>query len=115
MSAITGLSIEGRVVTRSDPDWDEARKAGNLAADLHPAAVAFVEGAGGIAEVIRFAAERDLKVTAQGTGHGAAAPGPLDDTIVIKTEGMRGTVNPAAVGLRRRVADPDGHVWMVPA
>lgn len=84
------LSIAGRVATPNDPDWDEARKAWNLAADLHPAAVAFVEGAGDIARVIRFAAERDLKVTAQATGHGAAALGPLDDTIVVKTERMRG-------------------------
>jgi hypothetical protein len=90
MSAITGLSIEGRVATRNDPDWDEVRKAWNLAADLHPAGVAFVEGGGDIAKVIRFAAERDLKVTAQGTGHGATALGPLEDTIVIKTERMRG-------------------------
>ena len=49
MSAINGLSIEGRVATRNDPDWDEVRQAWNLAADLHPAGVAFVEGAGDIA------------------------------------------------------------------
>jgi FAD binding domain len=90
MSEPAALSIDGRVATPSDPDWDEARAAFNLAADLHPAAVAFVEGADDIAKVIRFAAERELRVSAQGTGHGSLPLGPLEDTILIKTERMRG-------------------------
>ena len=97
MSDLTGLSIDGRVATPRDADWDEARRAWNLVADLHPEAVAFVEGAADVAKVIRFAAEHDLKVTAQGTGHGAAPLGPLEDAILIKTERMRGIeVDPEA-------------------
>jgi hypothetical protein len=88
--SLTGLSIDGQVATPSDPDWDEARRAWNLAADLHPRAVAFVEGVDDVAKVVRFAGEHGLEVTAQGTGHGAVALGPLDDTILIKTERMRG-------------------------
>jgi hypothetical protein len=90
MSDLSGLSIAGRVATPSDPDWDEARQAWNLAADQRPTAVAFVEGADDVAEVVRFAGRNDLKVTGQGTGHGAVALGPLDDAILIKTERMRG-------------------------
>jgi FAD binding domain len=90
MTDFAGLSIEGRIATLDDPDWDEARKAWNLVADQHPEAVAFVEGAADVAKVIRVAAERELKVTAQGTGHGAAPLGSLEDTILIKTERMRG-------------------------
>jgi FAD/FMN-containing dehydrogenase len=90
MSDFTELSIDGRVATPSDSDWDEARQAWNLAADLHPSAVVFVEGADDVSQVLRFAAERGLGVTGQSTGHGAAALGPLDDTILIKTERMRG-------------------------
>jgi FAD/FMN-containing dehydrogenase len=90
MSEFAGLSIKGRVATQSDPDWDDARRAFNLVVDQHPSAVAFVEGAGDISTVIRFASERGLKVTAQGTGHGALPLGPLEDTILIKTERMRG-------------------------
>jgi FAD/FMN-containing dehydrogenase len=90
LSEFAGLSIDGRVATPSDSDWDDARRAFNLAVDQHPSAVAFVEGVGDISNVIRFAAERDLKVTAQGTGHGALPLGSLDNTIVIKTERMRG-------------------------
>ena len=90
MADFSELSIRGRVATSSDSDWDEARQAWNLAADQHPAAVAFVESADDIAKVIGFAGENDLKVTGQGTGHGAVAMGSLEDVILIKTERMRG-------------------------
>jgi FAD binding domain len=90
MSDFTGLTIAGRTATPDDSDWDEVRLAWNLAADQQPSAVALVEGATDVAKAIRFAAEHDLKVAAQGTGHGAFALGPLDETILIKTERMRG-------------------------
>ena len=90
MSDYSELSISGRIATPADPDWDEARQAWNLAADPRPSAVAFVESAEDIAATVRFAADHQLKVLGQSTGHGAAALGPLDDTIVIKTERMRG-------------------------
>jgi hypothetical protein len=91
MSDFTGLSIAGRIATAADPDWDEARAAWNLAADQQPEAVAYVEGADDIAKVVRFAAENDLRVAGQGTGHGAfALAASLEGTILIKTERMRG-------------------------
>ncbi len=89
MSPFTELSLTGRVATPADPDWDQARQAWNLAADPHPAAVAYVEGADDIAAVIRYAAAHELKVIGQTTGHSAAPVGPVQDTIVIKTERMR--------------------------
>jgi hypothetical protein len=90
MSDFTELAIAGRLATPSDSDWDQARAAWNLAADQHPSAVAFVESAEDVAATVRFAARHELKVTAQGTGHGAVALAPLDDTILIKTERLRG-------------------------
>jgi hypothetical protein len=91
MSDFTGLAIAGRVATPSDPNWDEARQAWNLAADQRPEAVAFAESADDVARVIRFAAENDLKVAGQGTGHGAfGLAGSLGGTILIKTARMRG-------------------------
>ena len=89
MTGLSGVSIRGRIATADDPDWDEARQAWNLAADQRPSAVAFVEGAEDVSKVARFASERGLRVAAQGTGHGAAALGSLDDVILIKTERMR--------------------------
>jgi FAD/FMN-containing dehydrogenase len=83
------LSISGSVVRPGDAGWDTARAAWNLAVEQHPAAVALVQGPEDVAQVVRFAAANDLRVSAQGTGHGAAPLGPLDDTILIKTERMR--------------------------
>jgi len=90
MSDFTGLSISGRVATPSDPDWDEARAAWNLVADQNPEAVALVESAEDVVATVRFAAQHDLRVAGQGTGHGAAPLGPLEGAILIKTERMRG-------------------------
>src|ERR1700704_953785 len=89
MADLSTLSIRGRVATSSDSDWDEARQAWNLAADQQPPAVAFVESADDVAKVVGFAKDNDLKVTGQGTGHGAVPLGSLDDVILIKTERMR--------------------------
>jgi hypothetical protein len=89
MGGFDELSIAGRVATSADSDWDAARVAWNLVADQTPAAVAFAESADDVAKVVAFAGRNDLKVAGQGTGHGAVAMGPLDDTILLKTERMR--------------------------
>jgi hypothetical protein len=84
------LSISGHVAWPGDPDWDQARAGWNLAADRRPAAVAFVESAEDVAKTIEFAARHGLKVTGRGTGHGAVAIGALEQTILIRTDRMRG-------------------------
>lgn len=90
MTDFSGLAIAGRIATPADADWDQARLGWNLVADPRPSAVAFVESGEDIAAVVRFAAENSLRVAGQGTGHGAAALGSLEDAILIKTERMRG-------------------------
>ncbi|HET9197532.1 MAG TPA: FAD-binding oxidoreductase [Solirubrobacterales bacterium] len=90
MTEFSGLAIAGRIATPDDSDWDQARQAWNLAADQHPSAVAIVEGADDVRKVIRFAAENGLRVTAQGSGHGALSLRIPEDTILVKTERMRG-------------------------
>jgi hypothetical protein len=90
MSDFSELKIEGRVATPEDGGWDEARAAWNLAADLQPSAVAFVESAEDVATTVAFAAGNGLRVSGQGTGHGAAPLPSLEDTILIKTAAMRG-------------------------
>jgi len=89
MTNFANLTIDGRVATPGDPDWDEARTAWNLVADQRPEAVVFAASAADVAATVGFAAENDLRVAGQGTGHGAAALGPLDETILLKTERMR--------------------------
>jgi hypothetical protein len=90
MTDFSGLAIAGRLATPSDPDWDQARAGWNLAADQRPEAVAFVESGDDIVATVRFAAENGLRVAAQGTGHGAVALRSLEETILVKTERMRG-------------------------
>jgi hypothetical protein len=89
MNDFAELSIEGRIATPEDSDWDAARQAWNLAADQEPSAVAFVESVDDVAGVVRFAGRHGLRVAGQGTGHGAVALGPLDETIIVKTTRMR--------------------------
>jgi len=84
------LSISGHVAWPGDADWDQARAAWNLASDRQPAAVAFVESAEDVAKTIDFASRHGLKVTGRGTGHGAVAIGALEQTVLIRTERMRG-------------------------
>jgi FAD/FMN-containing dehydrogenase len=97
MTNFSGLAIAGRIATSSDPDWDQARAAWNLAADQQPEAVVFAEGADDVLATARFAAANDLRLAGQGTGHGAVALGSLEGAILVKTERMRGIeVDPEA-------------------
>lgn len=89
MPDLSSLSIQGRIVTSDDPDWDELRQAFNLVADQHPVAVAMVHSADDVAKVIGYARSNDLRVTAQGTGHAAMALPSLGETILIKTGAMK--------------------------
>ena len=90
MSDFTGLSIAGRIATPTTPTGTRRALAWNLAADQRPEAVAFVESADDVARTVRFAAENDLKVAGQGTGHGAVAAGARSTgAILVKTERMR--------------------------
>jgi len=90
LTDFNALTIEGRIATPGDADWDEARAAWNLVADQRPAAVAIVESADDVAAVARFAAENGLNIAGQGTGHGAAPlADALDGAILVKTQKLR--------------------------
>ncbi len=69
--------------------YDAARLAWNLAVDQRPSAVMFPESAEDVATAVRFARAHGQRVAPQGTGHNAAPFGPLEDTILLKTERMR--------------------------
>jgi hypothetical protein len=101
MTDFSGPAIAGRIATPNDADWDQARLAWNLAADQRPDAVAFPESADDVAATVRFAAENDLRVSAQGSGHGALALPSLEGTILVKTERMRGIEVDAAARTAR--------------
>ena len=88
--------LDGQAILPGDEDWDDARRAWNLAVDLQPAAVVQAAGADDVVRVVDLARERGLRVAAQSTGHGAGAMGPLADTILLRTGGMNGVEIDAA-------------------
>jgi hypothetical protein len=81
-------ALGGKIVLPQHAGWDEARHAWNLTVDQQPAAVVFPESAEDVAAVGGRAF--GLRVAAQGTGHNAGPLGQLDDTILVKTERLRG-------------------------
>ena len=101
--------IDGAVIVSGDETWDEARQAWNLAVDQRPASVVIPESVGDVLEIVGFAREAGLRIAPQGTGHGGAALGPLDDTILVKLHRLRGVaVDPESM-IARAAA---GTIWI---
>jgi FAD/FMN-containing dehydrogenase len=98
----------GDVVSPSDPGYDEARAAWNLAADQHPAAVVFPENESDVAFAMAYAREAGLRVSVQGTGHNPMPLGAMTDSVLIRTNRMRRVeIDPAA----RRARVQAGAIW----
>jgi FAD binding domain len=83
-------ALGGKIVLPEHETWDEARRAWNLAVDQRPAGVVFPESAADVVAVVELAHAFGLRVAAQGTGHNAGPLGHLDDTLLVKTERLRG-------------------------
>ena len=101
--------MSGRVSAPGDIDWNEARQAWNVAVDQRPAAVAIPHSVDDVIAIVEFANERGLRVTAQGTGHNAGAFDTLADTILVKTQEMRGVEIDAEARVARVAA---GTLWI---
>lgn len=94
-----------RILTPRDPEWDDARRAWNLAVDQHPAAVALPACVQDVLDAIRFARAHGLRVAAQGTGHNAGPLGSLAGTILIKPTAMQRVTVDADAKVARAEAD----------
>ena len=99
-------ALEGKIALADQPGWDEARRAWQLNVDQRPAAVAYPESAQDVVSAVRFARKRGQRVAAQGTGHNAAPLGSLHDTLLLKTERMRGV----SIDPRTRIARAEAGV-----
>lgn len=102
----TGLSslsrhLRGRLIVPGDHGWDEARRPWNLR-DQQPAAIVAPEGADDMAATVAFAARHGMRVSAQCSGHGAAAD--LADTILLRTGALREIIVDPARSLVRVAA-----------
>jgi hypothetical protein len=102
-------NLAGSVVLPGEEGWDQARAAWNLAADQNPSAVAYAESPDDVVAAIEFARANGLGIAAQGTGHGAGSRGPLDGSLLLKTERMKGIEIDAANRVGRYEA---GVLWM---
>jgi FAD/FMN-containing dehydrogenase len=80
--------LDGRLIDPDHPEWDQARLAWNLSVDQRPAAVALPESPEDVVAVVAAAREQGLRVAPQGTGHGAAPMGSLEDAVLLKMHRM---------------------------
>src|SRR5687767_5781426 len=82
--------LDGQIVLPGEEAWDEARLAWNLAADQRPAVVGLPRSTHDVQALVNYARRTGLRVAMQGTGHNATPLGQLGDTVLIKTQEMRG-------------------------
>ena len=78
--------IQGRLITRKDAGYDEARTGWDLAIQQWPAAIVLPRDAGDVMEAVAFAKAEGLAVAVQSTGHGVVRP--ANDRLLIITSEM---------------------------
>ncbi len=78
-----GRQIEGRIVTRDEPDYDGARRVWNGMIGRRPLAVVEAETVADVVPVVAFARQTGLPLAIRGGGHNVAGNGTVDDGIVL--------------------------------
>ena len=114
--------IHGQVLTEGDQAWDASRQTFNLTHDQRPAALVRVASADDVAETVRYAAQRGLRVAPQGTGHNAGPIEGLEDSLLLRTDALQEVridvaARRARVGSGVRwaaVADPASEAGLAP-
>jgi FAD/FMN-containing dehydrogenases len=100
--------VAGRIVAETEVEWESARQAWNRAAIQRPPLVAYPETVQDVVGLVGFARDHGLRVAPQGTGHGAAALGEIEDALLLKPTLMRDiTIDPS----RRRARVGAGVTW----
>jgi hypothetical protein len=90
-------AIAGQVFLPGQAGYDQARQGWNLAVDQRPAVVVEAESAADVAQAVRYARARGMRIAPQGTGHGAEPLEPLDGAMLLRTARMRKVrIDPAA-------------------
>jgi FAD binding domain len=101
-------AIAGQVFVPGEAGYGQARQAWNLAVDQRPAVVVEAGSAADVAQAVRYARAREIRIAPQGTGHGAGPLEPLDGAMLLRMTRMR-TVHIDPVG--RTVRAEAGAVW----
>jgi len=85
-----GRALDGEVITAGDPGYGDARRVWNGMIDRRPLVIARPRDASGVATVIRFAREHELRLAVRGGGHNVAGSAVCDGGIVCDLSGLRG-------------------------
>jgi FAD/FMN-containing dehydrogenase len=96
--AFRGLTetVRGRVITASDPDYDDARAVYNAMHDRKPHAVVQCTDSADVMAVIAAARDTGVDLAIRGGGHSVPGFGTVDDGLVIDLSPMKGVrVDPA--------------------
>jgi FAD/FMN-containing dehydrogenase len=81
--------VRGRVITREDEGYDEARSVHNGMFDKRPLAVLRAEQVGDVVAAVNLAREHGLDLSVRGGGHSGPGFGTNDDGLVIDMSQMR--------------------------
>jgi FAD/FMN-containing dehydrogenase len=100
--------IRGKIITRSDPEYDEARAVYNGAVDRYPLAIVRVADVADVIGCVAHARDNVIPLAIRGGGHHGGGFGVWDDALVIDLSSLRSTsVDPVA----RTVRVDGGCVW----
>src|SRR5947199_5599033 len=92
-----GQSLRGRLITRSDPDYDEARALYNGMIDKRPLVIARCADVADVIAAVNFGRDNHLLIAIRGGGHNGPGLGSVDDGLVIDLSALKGVrVDPVA-------------------
>jgi len=83
-------SLQGDVIDRGHPEYEQARRVWNGLIDRHPAVVARCASTADVVEAVRVARTHRPVVTIRGGGHQVAGSAVRDDGLVVDLSGMKG-------------------------
>jgi FAD/FMN-containing dehydrogenase len=81
-------SVDGEVITPSEPAYEEARKVWNGMIDRHPALIVRCASSADAAAAVKFGREHDLVIAVRGGGHSTPGYSTCDDGIVVDLSSM---------------------------
>ena len=89
--------LRGELITRSSPDYDDARKVYNAMIDRKPLLIARCADVADVIASVNFARDNHLLLAIRGGGHNGPGLGVCDDGLVIDLSQMKGIrVDPIA-------------------